>query len=110
MASRFAKVSEEEIEEAFFYPSDLVNTETAIPLRVGEDSTLSRSDKGLKILGLNGDSNPDLYDAGAVPHQLNCQVNWEQVVVWVDYKPVDVEIDDDNTGILPCTRNADWNE
>ena len=26
MARRFAKVSEEEIEEAFFYPSDLVNT------------------------------------------------------------------------------------
>ena len=30
---RFAKVSEEEIEEAFFYPSDLVNTKTTIPLR-----------------------------------------------------------------------------
>ena len=30
--------------------------------------------------------------------------------MWVDYKPVDVEIDDDNTGILACTRNADWNE
>ena len=27
----FAKVSEEEIEEAFFYPSDLVNTKTTIP-------------------------------------------------------------------------------
>ena len=26
MAPRFAKVSEEEIEEAFFYPSDLVST------------------------------------------------------------------------------------
>ena len=26
MARRFAKVSKEEIEEAFFYPSDLVNT------------------------------------------------------------------------------------
>ena len=34
MARRFAKVSEEEIEEAFFYPSDLVNTKTTIPLRV----------------------------------------------------------------------------
>ena len=33
MALHFAKVSEEEIEEAFFYPSDLVNTETTIPLR-----------------------------------------------------------------------------
>ena len=28
MARRFAKVSEEQIEEAFFYPSDLVNTKT----------------------------------------------------------------------------------
>ena len=37
MARRFAKVSEEEIEEAFFYPSDLVNTNTNIPLRVGEE-------------------------------------------------------------------------
>ena len=37
MASRFAKVSEEEIEEAFFYPSDLVNTKTTIPLRVVEE-------------------------------------------------------------------------
>ena len=37
MGLRFAKVSEEEIEEAFFYPSDLVNTKTTIPLRVGEE-------------------------------------------------------------------------
>ena len=40
MASRFAKVSEEEIvainEAAFFYPSDLVNTKT-IHIRVGEE-------------------------------------------------------------------------
>ena len=35
MARRFAKVLEEEIEEAFFYPSDLVNTKTTI--RVGEE-------------------------------------------------------------------------
>ena len=34
MARRFTKVLEEEIEEAFFYPSDLVNTKTTIPLRV----------------------------------------------------------------------------
>ena len=34
MARYFAKVSEEEeIEEAFSYPSDLVNTKTTIPLR-----------------------------------------------------------------------------
>ena len=37
MARRFANLSEEEIEEAFFYPSDLVNTKTTIPLRVSEE-------------------------------------------------------------------------
>ena len=37
MARRFAEVSEEEIKTAFFYPSDLVNTKTTIPLRVGEE-------------------------------------------------------------------------
>ena len=37
MARRFVKVSEEEIEEAFFYPSDLVSTKTTIPLEVGEE-------------------------------------------------------------------------
>ena len=37
MACHFAKVSEEEIEEAFFYPSDLVNTKATIPLKVGEE-------------------------------------------------------------------------
>ena len=41
MVPRFAKVSEEEIvainEAAIFYPSDLVNTKTTIPLRVGEE-------------------------------------------------------------------------
>ena len=35
MAGRFAKVSEKEIKTAFFYPSDLVNTKTTIPFRVG---------------------------------------------------------------------------
>ena len=37
MVRRFTKVSVEEIEEAFFYPSDLVNTKTTIPLRVNEE-------------------------------------------------------------------------
>ena len=37
MARRFAKVSEEEIEEAFFYESDLVHTKTTMPLGVGEE-------------------------------------------------------------------------
>ena len=36
MARCFAKVLEEQIEEATFYSSDLVNTKTTIPLRVGE--------------------------------------------------------------------------
>ena len=35
MAHCFAKVLEQEIEEAFFYPSDLVNTKATDPLRVG---------------------------------------------------------------------------
>ena len=37
MARRFAKVSEEEIKTVFSYPSDLVNTKTTIPIRVGEE-------------------------------------------------------------------------
>ena len=67
------------------------------------------SEKGLKNSGQNGDSNPDLCagdsnpDLGAVLHQLRCQANWEQVVMWVDYKPVDVEIDDD---ISICSSNT----
>jgi len=39
MARRFTKVLEEEIEEAFFNPSDLVNTKTTIALRVGEEQS-----------------------------------------------------------------------
>ena len=37
MARCFAKVLEEEIEEAFFYPFCLVNTKTTFPFRVGEE-------------------------------------------------------------------------
>jgi len=48
---------------------------------------------------MNGDSNPNLYDADAVRYQLSYRANWELVVMWVDYKPVDVEIGDDNTRI-----------
>ena len=51
--------------------------------------------------GLNSDSNPELCDAGAVLHQLSYQANWELIFLWVDYKPVDVEVDDDNTRIFP---------
>ena len=36
MVRRFTKVSEEEIEEAFSHPSDLVNSKTTFPLRVGD--------------------------------------------------------------------------
>ena len=58
---------------------------------------LSSREKGLKISGLNGDWNPDICNASAVLHQLNFQANWEQIAVWIDYKPVDVEIGDSNT-------------
>ena len=37
MGFRFSKVSEEEIKTAFFYPSDLVNAKTTIPLGVSEE-------------------------------------------------------------------------
>ena len=46
MAPRFAKVLEEEIKEAFFYPSDLINTKTTIPLRVGIYPPLFTSPSG----------------------------------------------------------------
>ena len=49
MARRFAKVSEEEIEEAFFYPSDLVNTKTAIPLRVGEERWIYTETRSVEV-------------------------------------------------------------
>ena len=67
---------------------------------------LSCSEKGLKNSGMNGDPSRDLCDASTVLHQLSCSVNWEQVVMWVVYKPVDVETDDDNTRI--CIWNAEW--
>ena len=43
MTRRFTKVLEEGIEETFFYPSDLVNTKTTIPLRVGEERCIYTS-------------------------------------------------------------------
>ena len=36
--------------------------------------------------GLNGDSNPDLCNAGAVLYQLSYQANTELVVMWVNDK------------------------
>ena len=56
----------------------------------------------LENLGLNGYLDPDLCDVGAVFYQLRYQGNWELVIMWVDHKPVDVEIDDDNTRIFLC--------
>ena len=56
----------------------------------------------LEKIRLNGGWNPGLRDADAVLHQLSYQTKWQQVVVWVDYKPVEVEIDYDNTGTFPC--------
>ena len=47
MARRFAKVLEEGIQEAFFYPSDLVNTKTTIHLRVGEERWIYTSRREL---------------------------------------------------------------
>ena len=50
MARRFAKVLEKEIvainETAFFYPSNLVNAKTTIPLRVGEERWIYTSPSG----------------------------------------------------------------
>ena len=56
----------------------------------------------LENLGLNGYLDPDLCDVGAVFYQLSYQGNWELVIMGVDHKLVDVEIDDDNTRIFLC--------
>ena len=56
MARRFAKVSEEEIKTAFFYPSNLVNTKTTIPLRVGEERRMYTS-----TLRVSGGIYPPLF-------------------------------------------------
>ena len=32
---------------------------------------------------------PDLCDFGAMLYQLNYQASWDQVVMWVDYVPID---------------------
>mgnify|MGYP006964522544 CR=1 FL=1 len=49
MARRVAKVSEEEIEEAFFYPSHLVNTKTTILLRVGEERCIYTETRSVEV-------------------------------------------------------------
>ena len=48
---------------------------------------LSSSKNGLKNSGLNGDSNLDLCDAGAMFHQLRLSGQLGQIVMWFDYKP-----------------------
>ena len=69
---------------------------------------LGSSEKSRKNSGLNGDSIPNPCDAGAALHQLSYQAQWEQVVMRVIYKSVDMEIADDNTS--SCIWNAEWNE
>ena len=49
MARRFANVLEEEIEEASFYPSDLVNIKTTIPLRVGEERWMYTETRSVEV-------------------------------------------------------------
>ena len=50
MACRFAKVSEEEIEETFFfYPPDLVNTKTTIPLRISEERWIYAETRSVEV-------------------------------------------------------------
>ena len=41
----------------------------------------SSSEKGLKFSGLNGHSNPVLWNAGAVLHQLSYQANLKLVLL-----------------------------
>ena len=53
---------------------------------------ISSSKKGLNFSGI-------FNLQSALPFEL-FKANWEQVVVWVDYKLVDVDMDDDNTGIF----------
>ena len=35
------------------------------------------------------DSNPDLYNSGAVINQLSYQANWELVIMCIDCMPID---------------------
>ena len=61
---------------------------------------MSSGQKSLKNSGLNGDPNPDFCVIDSVLDKLSYQANWELFVMWVDYQPVDVEIDDDNIRIF----------
>ena len=82
MARRFAKVSEEEIEEAFFYPSDLVNTKTTIRLRVGEERWIYTST--LRVLVYIHHYSPPLRGIVVSYTNLlkeNKNLNWKIIVV-----------------------------
>ena len=68
---------------------------------------LSRPDKQIKSFSRNsvkkawtGNGIPDLCDAHAVLYQLSNQATCVQVVMWVHFKLVGVEIEDGNTGIF----------
>ena len=59
---------------------DNTGTFHVFELRIGMNEfdyrSLSSSEEGLKNPGLNGDSNPDLCDAGRVFCQFSYQANW----------------------------------
>ena len=64
MARCFAKVLEEEIEEATFYSSDLVNTKTIIPLRVGEERWIYTSTLRDAFANLHGGNSTLINSVG----------------------------------------------
>ena len=59
---------------------------------------------------IEGDPNPDFCVIDSVLDKLSYQANWELVVIWVDYQPVDVEIDDDDIRILVFEMCIGMNE
>ena len=59
---------------------------------------------------LKGDPNPDFCVIDSVLDKLSYQANLELVVMWVDYQPVDVEIDDDDIRILVFEMCIGMNE
>ena len=69
MARRFAKVLEEEIEEVFFYPSDLVNTKTTIPLRVGEKPWIYTSTPRVYVYIIQLSPEGEVNSGGYIPRR-----------------------------------------
>ena len=74
MARPFAKVSEGRIKTAFFYPSDLVNTKTTIPLRVGEERWIYTST--LRVLVYIHHNSPPLRGIVVYYSQINILFFW----------------------------------